>query len=99
MEFSFYALAFDRSTYSTDTAPFSVFVRGIDNNLNTSEKLARKQSMQDWTTRKDICSTIIDCATKKLFSDFKILFGMCSESAPAICRKTEQWLCCTYITI
>ena len=87
IEFSYYSLAIDESTDSTDTAQVLVFVRGIDNNFNASEELADMQSMQGRTTGKNICSAIIDCVTKKLSCDFKNLVGMCTDGAPAICGK------------
>ena len=70
MQFSHYFLAIDESTDSTDMAQLLVFVRGIDDNFNVSEELAGMQLMQIRTTGRNICSAIIDCVTKKLFSDF-----------------------------
>ena len=93
MEFSYYSLAIDGSTDSTYMAQLLVFVRGIDDNFNVSEELAGMQSMQGRTTGNDICSAIIDCVTKKLFSDFKNLVGLCADGAPAMCGKTnKKWL-------
>ena len=80
-------MAIDESTDSTDTAQVLVFVRGIDDNFNVSEELAGMQSMQGWTTGKNICSAIIDCVTKKLSCDSKKLVGMCTDNAPAMCGK------------
>ena len=48
------------------------------------------QSMQGRTTGKDICSTIIDCVTNKLSSDFKKLVGLCTDGAPAKCKKKKN---------
>ena len=70
MEFSGYSLAIDESTDFTNMAQLLVIVRGIDDNFDASEELAGMQSMQGRTTRKDRCSTIIDCVTKKLSCDF-----------------------------
>ena len=64
IEFSSYSLAVDESIHSIDTAQVLMFVRGIDNNFNTSGELAGMQSMQGRTTGKNICSTIIDYVTK-----------------------------------
>ena len=89
MQFSYYSLAIDESTDSTDMAQLLVFVRGIDDNFNESEELVGMQSMQIRTTGKDICSAIIDCVTKKLSSDFKNLVGLCTDRAPAVCGKTN----------
>ena len=87
IEFSYYSLAIDKSTDSTDTAQVLVFVRGINDNFNVSEELADMQSMQGRTTGKNICSAIIDCVTKKLSCDLKNLVGMCTDGAPAMCGK------------
>ena len=89
MQFSYYSLATDESTDSTDMAQLLVFVKGIDDNFNVSEELAGMQSMQGRTTGKDICSAIIDCVTKKLSSDFKNLVGLSTDGAPAMCGKTN----------
>ena len=91
MEFSYYSLAIDGSTDSTYMAQLLVFVRGIDDNFNVSEELAGMQSMQGRTTGNDICSAIIDCVTKKLFSDFKD----CALTVLQLCveKQTKKWLC------
>ena len=89
MQFSYYSIAIDESTDSTDMAHLLVFIRGIDDNFNVSEELAGMQSMQGRTTGKDICSAIIDCVTKKLSSDFKNLVGLCTDGAPAMCGNTN----------
>ena len=89
MQFSYYFLAIDECTDSTDMVQLLVFVKGIDDNFNVSEELAGMQSMQGRTTGKDTCSAIIDCVTKKLSSDFKKLVGLCFDGAPAMCGKTN----------
>ena len=91
MQFSYYSLAIDESTDSTNMAQLLVFVKGIDDNFNVpvSQELAGMQSMQGRTTEKDICSAIIDCVTKKLSSDFKNLVGLCFDGAPAMRGKTN----------
>ena len=46
--------------------------------------------MQGRSTGKSICSAVIDRVTKKLFSDFKNLVGLCTDGAPAMCGKTNE---------
>ena len=89
MEFSYYSLAIDESTDSTDMAQLLVFVRGIDDNFNPSEELADVQSMQGRTTGKEICSALMDCVTKELFRDFFDLVGSRTDGTQAMCGKTN----------
>ena len=86
MKCSYYSLASDESTDSTDMAQLLMFVRSIDDNFNVPEELVVCSCR---TTGKDICSAIIDHVTKKLSSDFKTLFGLCTDGAPAMCAKTN----------
>ena len=39
------------------------------------------------TTGKDICSATVDCVTKKLSRNFENLVEICTDGAPAICKK------------
>ena len=43
--------------------------------------------MQGRTTGKDICCAAVDCVTKKLSSNFENLVGICTDCAPAMCKK------------
>ena len=64
MEYSYYSLAIDESRNSTEMPQLLVFVRGI-----VSEELGGIQSIQGWSTGKNICSAVIDRVTKKLSND------------------------------
>ena len=66
-EFSFYSLAVNDRRDSTDTAQLLVFIKGIGDNSNAFEELADLQSMEGWTSTKNICSEIVDCVTIKLY--------------------------------
>ena len=45
------------------------------------------QSMKGRTTGKDICTELINCVNKKLAYSFTHLMVICTDGAPATCRK------------
>ena len=53
-DFANYSLALDESTDISDTAQLSVFIRGIDNNVQVTEEVCGLASMKGQTTGAEI---------------------------------------------
>ena len=77
----------DESINCCDTAVLVIYIRGVDEDFNISEKLASMQSMKGRITGKDIYTESTNCVNKKLAYNFTNLVAICTDSTPAMCRK------------
>lgn len=82
-EFLYFSLAIDESTDVTDVAQLAVFIRGVDDNLRTTEELLKLIPMHDTTKAEDIFNEI-----KVLFEEEKLswlkLASLVTDGAPAM---------------
>ncbi len=63
-DFVAFSLAVDESSYTSDTAQLSVFIRGVDSNLCVTEELLGLKSMHGTTTGKEIFEEVSKCVTE-----------------------------------
>ena len=59
--FEWYSLALDESTDIEDTAQLLVFIRGIDENFEITEKLLSLEHLNDTTTGHDLFENVGNC--------------------------------------
>ena len=82
-KFVYYSLAIDESTDITSTAQLAVFVRGIDQEFNITEKMLGLQAMKDTNTGDDIFNEV-KALTTKFNLQLQNLRGFSTDGAPAM---------------
>ena len=87
--FTYYSVAVDESTDTTDTAQLAVFIREIDDNFSITEELASLVPLKGTTQ-----STVLFAAVQEVLETVKLPFtnmsGLTNDGAPAMIEP--PWL-------
>jgi hypothetical protein len=78
----------DESTDVSDTAQLTIFVRGIDNEVNETEELAGLMAMKGTTTSEDL-NDKIKKVLQKLNIRIQKLVGVVTDGAPSMAGKNS----------
>ena len=78
-----FSLALDESTDMVDTAQLSVFIRGVDKNLNVTEDLLALRSMRGTTTGTDIYKEVTAAIDDRKL-DLAKLTAIVTDGAPSM---------------
>ena len=73
-----------------DTAQLAIFIKGVDKELNETEKLLLLQCMKDTTTSANIFSKVLD-AFNKFGLDLSTLCGIATDGARAMSGTGIGW--------
>ena len=80
-DFIAYFFAVDESSDTSDTAQWSIFIRGVDSSLCVTKELLRLKSMHSTITGKDIFKEVSKCITE-MSLPWNKLVGLTTDSAP-----------------
>jgi len=85
-KFVCFSLALDETTDIKDTAQLSIFIRGVDKQMNVTKEFLDLVSLKDTTTGNDIKDAVIKCVQDHKL-DLKNLIGIVTDGAPAMIGK------------
>ena len=78
-----WSFAIDESTDVKDAAQLAIFIKGVDKELNETEKILSLQCMKDTTTGANIFSEVLN-AFDKFGLDLSTLCGIATDGARAM---------------
>ena len=81
-----FSFALDESTDIQDTAQLLIYLRGIDENFETTEELLSMESLKDTVTGKDLYNSVINSLIRSGLSLDK-LASITTDGAPSLTGK------------
>ena len=84
--FQWFSIALDESTDIQDTAQLLIYLRGIDENFEITEKLLSMECLKDTITGKDLYSSVINRLIRSGLSLDK-LASITTDGAPSLTGK------------
>ena len=84
--FQWFSIALDESTDIQGTAQLLIYLRGIDENFETTEELLSMESLKDTVTGKDLYSSVINSLIRSGLSLDK-LASITTDGAPSLTGK------------
>ncbi|GFW16790.1 general transcription factor II-I repeat domain-containing protein 2A [Trichonephila clavipes] len=85
--FVYFSLALDGTSDINDTAELSIFIRGVNSQMNITEELLELVSLKGTTTGRDVKDAVINCAQSREI-DLKNLVGIATDGAYSMVGKT-----------
>lgn len=82
-DFLTYSLAVDESTYISDIAQLSIFIRGVNSSLNVTEVFLALHPMHGTTAGHDLYEEVSRCVNE--MEPWEKLVGLSTDRAPAMC--------------
>ncbi|GFS50090.1 uncharacterized protein TNIN_467011 [Trichonephila inaurata madagascariensis] len=89
--FVYFSLALDETSDKSDTAQLTIFIRGIDSQMNIGEELLEPVSLKDTTTGRAIKDAVLNC-TQSLQIDLKNLVGIAKMEPLQVLEKMSVLL-------
>ncbi|GFW56425.1 general transcription factor II-I repeat domain-containing protein 2 [Trichonephila clavipes] len=84
--FVYFSLALDETSDINDTAQLTIFIRGVNSQMNITEELLEPVSLKGTTTGRDIKDAVINCTQSRQI-DLKNLVGIVTDRAPSMIEK------------
>ncbi|KAG6933160.1 GTF2I repeat domain containing 2 [Chelydra serpentina] len=85
-DFKAFSIALDERTDVSGTALYAVFIRGMDCNLNITEKLLNLMPLKGTTTGRDVFQGLEECIEKAALSWNKLV-SLATDGAPLMCSE------------
>ncbi|GFU86916.1 general transcription factor II-I repeat domain-containing protein 2A [Trichonephila clavipes] len=85
--FVYFSLALDETSDIKDTAQLAILIRGVDRQMNITEKLLELVSLKGTTTGRDVKEAVINCAQSRE-KYLKNLVDIATDGAPSMVGKS-----------